>query len=218
MKSGKSRILGLGSILLFILIGSTIVLISLGVGYWFGSTSASEWQDRYNEFRREAERVSQVADSLSNEADRYKSIADSISSEADEISKRLEDQRRESVALREENKELTDKVLQQLDSLPSEVADQFVVLINRLNEEIEGNLREIAFLHERDDLRLLEIESLRQSLSLQTSRADSLQMVVDNIPPPQEPRKLLGFLTISRTNAALAGTVVGVVIGAIVIP
>lgn len=213
LKIGSARTLGVASILLAGFVFIVGIIAGMFGGIFLGSRQSDQWQQRYIEFELKA-RVAQIyADSLQSEVGQLVVIADSLSTYADRQSSLLQSQRQVAVATRAENEALYQEVISAAMSDPCN-CEPVINLAERLRSEVQENLREINMLYARDELRLQEIETLRTALTLQTQRADSLAVVVRNIPTPRGQFKLFGF-DISRRDAALAGTIVGVVLGGI---
>lgn len=208
-KSGKSIIPGILSILVILLV---VAAAAFG-GYRYGVSIGDEWQQRYVEFEREARVGMAFADSLQAELEGWMAFSDSISEVSQQQSRELAEIRQRAANLRQENQRLFEEVTQQ--ELPVD-CDPVFVLVDRLNEEIQQNLAEIAFLYERDEMRQVEIQTLRRSLDIQTERADSLAVIVANIPEAQGQRELPGFLSgINRRTSILIGVISGLVIGGV---
>lgn len=184
------------------------VFLSSYVTSMFNQDEMDIYIQQYNEFKQEAEKTQQFADSLASLVEGYKEeikeLNDSIIiqvSKLNDAETRVADLGRRTANLRE----------QLNDSLMSHVPEPVVAYIDGLEEEntalkqnVSAANQLIATLQTQNDL-------FQTSLTLETTRADSLAAIVAAIPePPKNPNKVLGFIPKpTRTQTFILGTLVG---------
>jgi hypothetical protein len=213
LKPGRLNTRGLANIAVVVIM--LVMAVGAGfVGFMLGTRSGDQWQQQYIHFASQARVAQLYADSLEAEVRRTVSFADSVSAVAERQSDELARVRQQSVALRTENQALYESAMDAVREDPCN-CEPLVVLAETLTAEIQENLREINLLHERDQMRQIEIQTVRTALVIQTARADSLAVVVANIPEPRGRTKIFGFLELNRKEAGLIGLAVGLVIGGI---
>jgi len=163
---------------------------------------------QYNEFKQEAEKTQQFADSLASLVEGYKEeikeLNDSIIvqvSKLNDAETRVADLGRRTANLRE----------QLNDSLMSHVPEPVVAYIDGLEEENTALKQNVSAANQLIATLQIQNDLFQTSLTLETSRADSLAVIVANIPePPKNPNKVLGFIPKpSRTQTFIVGTIVG---------
>jgi len=172
--------------------------------------SKTKWTfiQQYNEFKQEAEKTQQFADSLASLVEGYKEeikeLNDSIIvqvSKLNDAETRVADLGRRTANLRE----------QLNDSLMSHVPEPVVAYIDGLEEENTALKQNVSAANQLIATLQIQNDLFQTSLTLETSRADSLAVIVANIPePPKNPNKVLGFIPKpSRTQTFIVGTIVG---------
>lgn len=163
---------------------------------------------QYNEFKQEAEKTQQFADSLASLVEGYKEeikeLNDSIIvqvSKLNDAETRVADLGRRTANLRE----------QLNDSLMSHVPEPVVAYIDGLEEENTALKQNVSAANQLIATLQTQSDLFQTSLTLETTRADSLAVIVANIPePPKNPNKVLGFLPKpTRTQTFILGAVVG---------
>jgi len=215
-------------------IAIVVLVVVLGGSLWKGCSSESEidrWRKDFAEFRETAQvNAQQLADSLNALTDSAIVVAEAAAVEADSLSGVIEDRDgtiEELQTIAEEVEVANDSTFDELtggegvehvveENVPQ--AAPWIRLTFSLRSEnstlrqLNGEFRQQVLDFERRDVtRLTEIGSLRAGLSFQTTRADSLHVIVLSIPegPPRE--KFLFFNLPSRKTSFIVGSIVGVI-------
>lgn len=164
--------------------------------------------EEFNQFKQEAEKTQQFADSLASLVEEYKEeieeLNDSIVVQTSELTRASN-----AVAtLSARTQELRDQLD---DSVMSEVPEQVVVYIDTIEEENEALKENVSAANQLIATLQNQNELFQTSLTLETTRADSLAAIVAAIPePPKNPNKVLGFIPKpTRTQTFILGTLVG---------
>ena len=190
-----------------------LLLVFAGVLYWQDSTSddaMDKYIEEYKQFQAKADSVTELADSLKEEI----IIADNESRAAESRAKLLNRQvnslKNETLSM-EERAEVMKETL--LDTL--ELARQILPL----KDSIIAKQKETI---ETQDTQVTELETALQSkdnaLRMAMMRGDSLQAVINLIPPaPKNPNRMFGFKLPSRKASFLIGAAVGLGAGILVI-
>ena len=190
-----------------------LLLVFAGVLYWQDSTSddaMDKYIEEYKQFQAKADSVTELADSLKEEI----IIADNESRAAESRAKLLGRQvnslKNETLSM-EERAEMMKETL--LDTL--ELARQILPL----KDSIIAKQKETI---ETQGTQVTELESALQNkdnaLKLAMMRGDSLQAVINLIPPaPKNPNRMLGFKLPSRKASFLIGAAMGLGAGILVI-
>ena len=190
-----------------------LLLVFAGVLYWQDSTSddaMDKYIEEYKQFQAKADSVTELADSLKEEI----IIADNESRAAESRAKLLGRQvnslKNETLSM-EERAEMMKETL--LDTL--ELARQVLPL----KDSIIAKQKETI---ETQGTQVTELESALQNkdnaLKLAMMRGDSLQAVINLIPPaPKNPNRMLGFKLPSRKASFLIGAAMGLGAGILVI-
>lgn len=190
-----------------------LLLVFAGVVYWQDSTSddaMDKYIEEYKQFQAKADSVTELADSLKEEI----IIADNESRAAESRAKLLGRQvnslKNETLSM-EERAEMMKETL--LDTL--ELARQILPL----KDSIIAKQKETI---ETQGTQVTELEGALQNkdnaLKLAMMRGDSLQAVINLIPPaPKNPNRMLGFKLPSRTASFLIGAAMGLGAGILVI-
>ena len=190
-----------------------LLLVFAGVLYWQDSTSddaMDKYIEEYKQFQAKADSVTELADSLKEEI----IIADNESRAAESRAKLLGRQvnslKNETLSM-EERAEMMKETL--LDTL--ELARQVLPL----KDSIIAKQKETI---ETQGTQVTELESALQNkdnaLKLAMMRGDSLQAVINLIPPaPKNPNRMLGFKLPSRKASFAVGLAMGLGAGILVI-
>ena len=212
----------------------TVLVVVLGGSLWHSCSSESaidRWRKDFTEFRETAQTSAQeLADSLNALTDSAIVVAEAAGIEADRLSGVIEDRdftikelqtKTEEVEVANDSTfdELTDgKDVDQVVEENVPQAEQWIRFTFNLRDETsllrQQNVlfgQQIVSFEQRDIARITEITSLRAGLTFQTVRADSLHVIVLNIPegPPKE--KFLFFNLPSRKTSFIVGSIVGVI-------
>ena len=183
-----------------------LLLVFAGVLYWQDSTSddaMDKYIAEYKQFQAKADSVTELADSLKEEI----IIADNESREAESRAKILGRQvnslRNETLSM-EERAEVMKETL--LDTL--ELARQVLPL----KDSIIAKQKETIALQ---STQVTELESALgkkdDALKLALMRGDSLQAVINLIPPaPKNPNRMFGIKLPSRKASFLVGVAMGI--------
>jgi hypothetical protein len=213
-----------------------IVLAAVLIGSFLLSFAAenrmNEWRDNYDAYRDSAEVAlewgegqAELADSALAVADSSKLVADSLTSVIGDKDEEIADMREE----REATAAVNDSTFEELtggeanvevvvaDNAP--VSEPWIRLSfgladeNRLlSTEIKQLDLQIQDYEDRDSTRLTTIVSLESAVFFQKTRADSLQVIVLNIPEPPPQEKIFGIIPLpSRKMSLIVGGVLGVV-------
>jgi len=215
-------------------IAITVLVVAVGASLWKGCSSESEldrWRKDFEEFRETAQvSAQQLADSLNALTDSAIVVAEAAAGEADSLSGVIEDRDgtiEELQTIAEEVEVANDSTFDELtggegvEQVVEENVPQAAPWIrltfslrseNSTLRQLNGEFRQQVLDFERRDVtRLTEITSIRAGLSFQTTRADSLHVIVLSIPegPPKE--KFLFFNLPSRKTSFIVGTIFGVI-------
>ena len=153
-----------------------------------------------------------LSDSLQKQTELLVQSADSAKKQSDSLSTRIATIQKSNTSLRTQNQRLSDSL--RVTPLPPE-CDQCKQLVASLETEVDSLEVTVNNLEVRDSIRVSEIFSLRTGLLLQTTRGDSLQRVIINMPQPPRPKRVLGIELSNRTlfisGLVLGGVAVGTV-------
>tara|TARA_S200002703_G_scaffold158822_1_gene170249 strand:- start:1505 stop:2152 length:648 start_codon:yes stop_codon:yes gene_type:complete len=164
--------------------------------------------EEFNQFKEEAEKTQQFADSLSSLVDEYKEeieeLSDSIVVQTSELTRTSNVVANLSARTQELRDQLDDSVM-------SEAPEQVVVYIDTLEQENDALKENVSAANQLIATLENQNQLFQTSLTLETTRADSLASIVAAIPePPPNPNKVLGFIPKpTRTQTFLLGTLVG---------
>ena len=178
-----------------------IVIIVLLINTQLVSNREEQYITQMREFTKQAEHASVYADSLKSQVEAQQNLARVAESRAAVA----ESQARKS-------KNTTSVLRQELDSLKETVTDSIEmarVIIPKQDaiiaqQEVTINKQDVQIVFLNTALVVKD-----SALVLSNLRGDSLQTVVDNIPQPPKPSPLP---TISRKQAFIGGTVVGILL------
>ena len=190
-----------------------LLLAFAGVLYWQDSTSddaMDKYIEEYKAFQAKADSVSEFADSLVVEIALADNEARAAQDRAKILGRQVNSLKNETLSM-EERAEVMKETL--LDTL--ELARQILPLkdsiIAKQKETIDAQGTQVT-----------ELESALQNkdnaLKLAMMRGDSLQAVINLIPPaPKNPNRMFGFKLTSRKASFLVGVAMGVGAGFLVI-
>jgi membrane-associated HD superfamily phosphohydrolase len=190
-----------------------LLLAFAGVLYWQDSTSddaMDKYIEEYKQFQAKADSVTELADSLKVEI----TIADNESRAAESRAKVLGSQvnslKNETLSMEERAEVMKETLLDTLE-LARQVLPLKDSIIAKQKETITAQGTQVT-----------ELESALQSkdtaLKLALMRGDSLQMVVNLIPPaPKNPNRMFGFKLPSRKASFAVGLAMGLGAGILVI-
>ena len=190
-----------------------LLLVFAGVLYWQDSTSddaMDKYIEEYKQFQAKADSVTELADSLKEEI----IIADNESRAAESRAKLLGRQvnslKNETLSMEERAEMMKETLLDTLE-LARQVLPLKDSIIAKQKETIETQSTQVT-----------ELESALQNkdnaLKLAMMRGDSLQAVINLIPPaPKNPNRMLGFKLPSRKASFLIGAAMGLGAGILVI-
>ena len=161
----------------------------------------------YKQFQKEAESASALADSLMLEVEESEQKAEEAQQRANELAEDVVELKAETDNLKNRRDELRAQ-LEAGDSLSAEAALQMIPIQDSIIEQQDSII-------ETQGLQITELNSviLRKdfSIGVLTTAVDSLQVIVNNIPPPPpNPNKVFGFIPKpSRTQTFIVGIIVG---------
>jgi len=161
----------------------------------------------YKHFQKEAESASALADSLMLEVEESEQKAEEAQQRANELAEDVVELKAETDNLKNRRDELRAQ-LEAGDSLSAEAALQMIPIQDSIIEQQDSII-------ETQGLQITELNSviLRKdfSIGVLTTAVDSLQVIVNNIPPPPpNPNKVFGFIPKpSRTQTFIVGIIVG---------
>jgi len=189
------------------------LLTFAGILYWQDSTSddaMDKYIEEYKEFQAKADSVTELADSLKGEI----IIADNESRAAEGrakiLSRQVNSLKNETLSMEERAETMKETLLDTLE-LARQVLPLKDSIIAKQKETIAAQ-----------DTQVTELESALQSkdnaLRMAMMRGDSLQMVVNLIPPaPKNPNRMFGFKLPSRKASFAVGLAMGLGAGILVI-
>jgi len=183
-----------------------IFLIFAGVMYWQDSTSddaMDKYIAEYKQFQAKADSVTELADSLKEEIIIADNESRAAESRAKVLGRQVNSLRNETLSM-EERAEVMKETL--LDTL--ELARQVLPL----KDSIIAKQKETITLQ---STQVTELESALgkkdDALKLALMRGDSLQAVINLIPPaPKNPNRMFGIKLPSRKASFLVGVAMGV--------
>lgn len=183
-----------------------LLLVFAGILYWQDSTSddaMDKYIEEYKVFQAKADSVTELADSLKEEIVIADNESRAAESRARVLSRQVNVLKNETLNM-EERAEVMKETL--LDTL--ELARQILPLKDSI---IAKQKETIA----TQGTQITELESALQSkdnaLRMALTRGDSLQAVINIIPPaPKNPNRMLGFKLPSRKASFLIGVGIGI--------
>lgn len=190
-----------------------LLLSFAGVLYWQDSTSddaMDKYISEYKKFQAQADSATKFADSLAQEIVIADNEARAAQSRASVYSRQATELKNETLNLMDRAQLLTETITDTL-----ELARQILPLKDSIITKQETTIT-------TQDKQIQELETAilkkDDALKLALLRGDSLQTVVNNIPPaPKNPNRMFGIKLPSRKTSFVVGVVAGVVIGGVVL-
>ena len=190
-----------------------LLLTFAAVLYWQDSTSddaMDKYISEYKKFQAQADSASKFADSLAQEVLIAENEARAAQSRAVVYSRQATELKNETLNLMDRAQLLTETITDTLT-----LARELLPLKDSIITKQETTIT-------TQDKQIQELESALKSkdtaISLLTLSRDSLQTVVNNIPPaPKNPNRMFGIKLPSRKTTFIIGAVAGVVIGGVVL-
>jgi membrane-associated HD superfamily phosphohydrolase len=190
-----------------------VFLIFAGVMYWQDSTSddaMDKYIEEYKVFQAKADSVTELADSLKEEITIADNESRAAESRAKILSRQVNTLRNETLSMEERAEVMKENLLDTLE-LARQVLPLKDSIIAKQKETITAQGSQVS-----------ELESALQSkdnaLRMALMRGDSLQMVVNLIPPaPKNPNRMFGFKLPSRKASFAVGLAMGLGAGILVI-
>jgi len=190
-----------------------LLLIFAAVLYWQDSTSddaMDKYISEYKKFQAQADSASKFADSLAQEVVIAENEARAAQSRAVVYSRQATELKNETLNLMDRAQMLTETITDTLT-----LARELLPIKDSIITKQETTIT-------TQDKQIQELESALKSkdtaISLLTLSRDSLQTVVNNIPPaPKNPNRMFGIKLPSRKTSFVIGAVAGVVIGGVVL-
>lgn len=184
------------------------VLLSSYTTSLFKQDQIDIYIEEFNQFKEQAEKTQQFADSLTSLVEEYKEEIEELN---DSILVQTSELTRTSIVvatLSARTEELRDQLD---DSIMEEVPEQVVVYIDGLEEENVALTENVSAANQLIATLQTQSDLFQNSLTLETTRADSLATIVAAIPePPSNPNRVFGFIPKpSRTQTFILGTLVG---------
>ena len=184
------------------------VLLSSYTTSLFKQDQIDIYIEEFNQFKEQAEKTQQFADSLASLVEEYKEEIEELN---DSILVQTSELTRTSIVvatLSARTEELRDQLD---DSIMEEVPEQVVVYIDGLEEENVALTENVSAANQLIATLQTQSDLFQNSLTLETTRADSLAIIVAAIPePPSNPNRVFGFVPKpSRTQTFILGTLVG---------
>jgi hypothetical protein len=191
-----------------------VLLLSFaGVLYWQDSTSddaMDKYIADYKKFQAQADSATKFADSLAQEIIIADNEARAAQSRASVYSRQATELKNETLNLMDRAQLLTETITDTL-----QLARQILPLKDSIITK-----QETTITTQGNQIQELETAILKKddALKLALLRGDSLQTVVNNIPPaPKNPNRMFGIKLPSRKTSFVVGVVAGVVIGGVVL-
>jgi hypothetical protein len=190
-----------------------LLLAFAGALYWQDSTSddaMDKYIAEYKKFQAQADSASKFADSLAVEIDIAENEARAAQGRASIYKKQAMESRDETMNMMDRAQVLTETITDTL-----ELARAILPLKDSIITKQETTIT-------TQDKQISELESALKSkdtaIALLTLSRDSLQTVVNNIPPaPKNPNRMFGIKLPSRKTTFVMGTVAGVLLGGIIL-
>jgi membrane-associated HD superfamily phosphohydrolase len=190
-----------------------LLLVFAGVLYWQDSTSddaMDKYIEEYKQFQAKADSVTELADSLKVEI----VIADNESRAAESLAKALGSQvnslKNETLSMEERAEVMKETLLDTLE-LARQVLPLKDSIIAKQKETITAQGTQVTELESA-------LSSKDNALRMAMMRGDSLQAVINLIPPaPKNPNRMFGFKLPSRKASFAVGLAMGLGAGILVI-
>jgi len=169
-----------------------------------------QYIEKYNTFKTQADATNKMVDSLKtiivieeNEARAAISRANGLATQAKVAKGQVIGLKTDADSLRKaitDSTEMARRIIPKLDTI---IARQDTVILHQ-----DGEIKDLRFALQKKDT----------VISLLTFSRDSLQKVINNIPPaPQNPNKMFGITLPSRKVSFIAGTVVGIITAVVIL-
>jgi hypothetical protein len=190
-----------------------LLLAFAGVLYWQDSTSddaMDKYIADYKKFQAQADSATKFADSLVQEITIADNEARAAQGRANLYSRQATELKNETLNLMDRAQLLTETITDTL-----QLARQILPLKDSIITK-----QETTITTQDKQIQELEIAILKKddALKLALLRGDSLQTVVNNIPPaPKNPNRMFGIRLPSRKTSFIVGVVAGVVVGGVVL-
>ncbi len=183
----------------------SLLLVFAGVLYWQDSTSddaMDKYIEEYKQFQAKADSVTELADSLKEEI----VIADNESRAAESRAKLLGRQvnslKNETLSMEERAEMMKETLLDTLE-LARQVLPLKDSIIAKQKETIDAQGTQVTELESA-------LSSKDNALRMAMMRGDSLQAVINLIPPaPKNPNRMFGFKLPSRKASFAVGLAMG---------
>jgi len=194
-------------------------------------SQAEKWRKGYEAYRDTAAAAIEFGEGQRVIADSAKAFADSIEIKVDSLERKAAILDAEARAARRQNEKLAaanDSIFEELTDGASEeevlananpVAKPWIEYALNLRRENASLKLEVDLLGSRVDnledvnaAQKLQISGLETALAAQTARADSVTLVLRNLPEPPPTEKILGIIPLPNRKTSL---IVGVVVGAV---
>jgi len=190
-----------------------IFLVFAGAMYWQDSTSddaMDKYIEEYKEFQAKADSVTELADSLKEEIVIADNEARAAVSRAQVLGRQVNSLKNETLSMEERATVMQETLLDTLE-LARQILPLKDSIIAKQKETIDAQGTQVT-----------ELESALQNkdnaLRMAMMRGDSLQMVVNLIPPaPKNPNRMFGFKLPSRKASFAVGLAMGLGAGILVI-
>jgi len=190
-----------------------LLLAFAGALYWQDSTSddaMDKYISEYKKFQAQAEQASDYADSLAQEIVIADNEARAAQGRANMFKKQAVESRNETLNMMDRAQVLTETITDTL-----KLARAILPLKDSIITKQETTIS-------TQDKQIFELESALKNkdtaIALLTLSRDSLQTVVNNIPPaPKNPNRMFGIKLPSRKTTFVVGVVAGVVLGGVVL-
>lgn len=182
----------------------------------FKESEIEQYIEEFEEFRESAAETSEFADSLVQVVEQRNQQIAELEEVIVVIEADLEESQQELVTVTAQRDAAREAVTDSMFNVTPEPVQRYIVTLekeNAVQKEVITDLTNLVRVTE--DARLL----LQTNFDDAMIRGDSLQIIVDNIPPPPpDPTKWLGFIPKpTPVQAGTAGIVIGIALDAFVL-
>lgn len=182
-----------------------LLLVFAGVLYWQDSRSddaMDKYIEEYKEFQAKADSVTELADSLKEEIVIADNEARVAQSRAQVLGRQVNSLKNETLSMAERAQVMQETLTDTLE-LARQVLPLKDSIIAKQQETITTQDNQIKELE-------IALSSKDNALLMAMMRGDSLQAVINLIPPaPKNPNRMLGFKLPSRKASLLIGVAIG---------
>jgi hypothetical protein len=189
-----------------------LLIIFAGVLYWQDSTSDAamdKYISEYKQFQAQADSTSKFADSLAVEIVIAENEARAAKSRAEVYGRQVVSLKDETTSLKDRAHVLTETIADTLE-LAKHLLPVKDSIITTQETTIDTQDKQIQELY-------IALESKDTALTLAILRGDSLQIVVNNIPPaPKNPNTIFGMQLPSRKTSFIIGAAAGILMGVVI--